>query len=550
MPRRKVHLPKPAQTFLATSDGRWCRDEVRLFHRWMSALNLVFTDLTATHLELFWEHQARKKLTASTMSKSRCGTHKYLFWLFENGHLRFTVEPPGLRHLRAPLPEIATRFLRLRGNKRHTSVVRNLHCWLQRKRIAFDELTPAHIEAFIRKPNGVEPKPSSRNNRLYRLEPYLLWLHDRGAVSFRIDRGVRKAFPIPACASNFVDSVRPVLRAATCNNYLDSMRAFHAWLDASKLGLESLDRAVAERWLKFLADRSLAPSTRVKHIFTVRRYLEWLVDRGELDVNPYDLLRVEDLPKLPSYLPRPFPVDADLALQRRLRESGAVYGQALFLMRRSGVRIGELVCLEPDCLVRDLRDNVFLKVPLGKLYNERMVPLDDEARDVLLALQRQCPRGSPFLILKEISRIDLRRRLSAALKEAAEGLDIPGAVVSHRLRHTYATELLNAGLPLVTIMKLLGHHSFHMTMRYAAIAQQTIIDDYRAAMTLIAAKYAKYEKVDPTRPNLGDAAPERLAQDLISALRNSCDSSPAAKNKVDAIIKRLYRLRDDILALS
>jgi len=95
-------------------------------------------------------------------------------------------------------------------------------------------------------------------------------------------------------------------------------------------------------------------------------------------------------------------------------------------------------------------------------------------------------------------------------------------------------------------MKLLGHRSFRMTMRYAAVAQQTIVDDYHAAMSVIA---CKYDTSDASSHPLGETTPERQALDLISALRRSYDSSPDAKSRTDAIIKRIYRLRDDILAL-
>jgi site-specific recombinase XerD len=539
-------MPAPAQTFVATRQGRWSKEDVRILHRWMNERNLVLSDLTAAHIEHFWQYEQCKGLAACTMHSRRCRVHQYLFWLSEHGHLRFVVEPPRLRHMRAPLPGPARRFLKLRGNQRYAPMVRNLHDWMHRKRIALGELTPAHLEAFVRQPIGVELAKNSRESLLYRLEPYLLWLHDRGYVGFRLDRQVRRLFTLPAGALSFIDTLRPVLKRSTCGGYLTALRGFHAWLDSSKLDIERFDRAAAERWLKSLADRGLAPSTRNALIFHVRRYLYWLCERGALAADPDDLLRIEDLPKIPSYLPRPFPVNADRELQRRFVASGDVYGKALFVMRRSGVRIGELVRLEPKCLERDLRDNAFLKVPLGKLDNERLVPLDDQTRDLLVSLQQKCPRSSQFLLLPVLSRHTLRQQLGAQLKQAAAGLDIPGAVVSHRLRHTYATELLNAGLPLVTIMKLLGHRSFRMTMRYAAIAQQTIVDDYHAAMAKIA---RKYDTADTANRPLADTPPERQALDLISALRKHHDSSADSKRRVEAIIKRIYKIRDDILAL-
>ena len=428
----KTHLPRPALAFLATREGRWCKPVLRHFHRWMSARALVLADLTPAHLEHFWENERQNGLAASTLYARRCRMHKYLYWLAEKGHLRFAVDPPGLRHLRTPLPRLAVRFLRRRGNRRHVMAIRRFHGWLYHKHVTLAELTPAHIEAFLRKPIGVEIGADSRAELLCRLEPYLLWLHERGRLRFRIERPTRGPSPIPASAVAFVDTLRPVLKPSTCDGYVGSLRDLHAWLAVAQLDIQRFDRSAAEGWLKALADRGLAASTRVSRIIEVRRYLAWLSEKGDLAACPHDLLRIEDLPKIPSYLPRPFPVDADRELQRRLQNSGTIPDQALFLMRRTGVRIGELVRLDHSCLERDLCGNSFIKVPLGKLDNERLVPLGDESLRVVESLQRQCPNKTGLLILPELSRTTLMARLSAALKVAANGLDIPGPVVSHR----------------------------------------------------------------------------------------------------------------------
>ena len=228
-------------------------------------------------------------------------------------------------------------------------------------------------------------------------------------------------------------------------------------------------------------------------------------------------------------------------MQRCLLARGDILGQALVLMRRTGLRIGELVRLDPRCLETDHDDNAMLKVPLGKLDNERLVPLDDHARSVLESLQRACPRGAPLLLEPNHSRNKLLERLGATLKEAAAGLDVPGPIVSHRLRHTYATELLNAGMSLVAIMKLLGHRSFRMTMRYAAITHDTVARDYHAAMARISAQYDV-----PQSPALsGQPDPQRMLSDVITWLRNN-----ARKNqRTDRLVKRLYKLRDDLTPL-
>ena len=541
MGRWKIRLPRVAEQFLGHEQWRWCRQMVRIFHRWMSEHNLVLSDLTPAHIDHFWAFQRSRGLADSTYHARRCRLHKYLYWLSGQGELRFVVEPPRLWHMRGELPEQAERFLAARGRRRLEPGVRNLHEWLTRKGVALGELTPAHIEAFLRKPIGVELEKTSRDSLHRDLEPYLLWLHDQRRVPFRDARHVRRSFALPVSARNYLDTLRPVRKPSTCSGVATDLRDLHAWMAAQGVALAQLDRTATERWLKSMADRGLGPTTRGSRIFRARRYLDWLAERGAIEHDPDDLLRHGDLPKVPSYLPRPFPVEADRQMQRRLLARGDILGQALVLMRRTGLRIGELVRLDPRCLETDHDDNAMLKVPLGKLDNERLVPLDDHARSVLESLQRACPRGAPLLLEPNHSRNKLLERLGATLKEAAAGLDVPGPIVSHRLRHTYATELLNAGMSLVAIMKLLGHRSFRMTMRYAAITHDTVARDYHAAMARISAQYDV-----PQSPALsGQPDPQRMLSDVITWLRNN-----ARKNqRTDRLVKRLYKLRDDLTPL-
>jgi integrase len=59
-----------------------------------------------------------------------------------------------------------------------------------------------------------------------------------------------------------------------------------------------------------------------------------------------------------------------------MENSDSIYHQGLLLMRLTGLRIGELCSLERNCIRRDHLNNCFLKVPLGKLNTERLVPMD------------------------------------------------------------------------------------------------------------------------------------------------------------------------------
>lgn len=444
------------------------------------------------------------------------------------------------------LPRPAKTFIDTHPGRNRLCVVRRFHRWMSREGLLLKTLTPAHLEDFLRKPGDKDIRDSTRSVLRRTIASYFLWLFDQGYVRFRFDYKAQNTCRLPTSALDYVNTLRPVLKPNSCKHHFHNLRDFHRWLEISNLDIRDFDRNAAELWIQSLAHRELAACTRGGRIFHVRNYLQWLFERNAIDIDPDFLLRASDIPKIPSYLPRPFPPDADRELQKRFLADGTIFGQALFLMRRSGVRIGELVRLELACLERDLNGNVFLKVPLGKLDNERLVPLDDQARDVLSALQRQCLQSAEFLILPNLSRRKLMEHLSLFLKQIAQGLEIQGPIVSHRLRHTYATQLLNAGLSLVTIMKLLGHRSFRMTMRYAAISQQTIVDDYHAALANIAQKYDIQDAV--SRSKL-DVDIHRQTIDLISSLKTISDTNPDVKPRIHAVIKRIYKISDDIAAL-
>lgn len=541
MGKRKTRLPQAAEDFLAGPEGRWCRPVVRLLHLWMATRTLVLSDVTPVHLEQFWSEQERAGLAASTLHARRCRLHKYLYWLDGKGLLRFSVAPARLRHMGRALPQPARRFLAHPENKLHEPVVRNLHDWLDRCGVSLAQLTPTIFDRFLHRPIATTIAKTSREDRHRRLEPYLEWLYEQGLVSSRLDRHIRKPFAIPDSAKNFIDTLRPVLKKSTCAGYVVDLRDLYAWLDAQKIVLSDFDRPAAERWLGSLADRGLAPVTRNYRILHARGYLRWLAERGDWDGDPDDLLRADDLPKIPSYLPRPFPPESDIELQRRFRADDTVYGQALFLMRRSGIRIGELVRLESRCLDYDLSGNAFIKVPLGKLDNERLVPLDSETREVAEHLRRLCPDDAPFLIEPYLGRDTVIGRLRETLKDAAKGLDIPGPVVSHRLRHTYATQLLNAGMSLVGVMKLLGHRSLRMTMRYAAVTQETVVKDYFKAMDKISVRY-EIPQNSSLLAQADSPDPDRMLRDVISFLRNAAPADPNASR----LITRIHKLRYEI----
>ena len=132
------------------------------------------------------------------------------------------------------------------------------------------------------------------------------------------------------------------------------------------------------------------------------------------------------------------------------------------------MRIGELTDLELDCVHEVPGSGAWLKIPLGKLLTERMVPIDEETLELVDRIVAHRSPGRPlrhprtgkladFLLTHQGRRVSadtLREELRRAAAEA--GLD---GVVPHQLRHTYATALVNAGCSLQALMALLGHYA-------------------------------------------------------------------------------------------
>lgn len=226
----------------------------------------------------------------------------------------------------------------------------------------------------------------------------------------------------------------------------------------------------------------------VEHMFS--EISEW----GWTDAPPRRLIFRSDHPRLPRPLPRYIPVDADRRLAVTLEDSDyRLAADALLLARAVGLRIGELLDLELDCVHEIHGNGSWLKVPLGKLDTERMVPLDDETVDLIDRITRTRTSGRPlphprtkrptqFLFThhgRRLSATAVRKELDRAATIAGIG-----HVTPHQLRHTYATALVNAGVSLQALMRLLGHVSAEMSLRYGHLFDATVRTEYERALEL------------------------------------------------------------------
>ena len=442
------------------------------------------------------------------------------------------------------LPPPARRFLRTPDGRSARALVCAFHHWLDHRQLTLAELTPEYFEEFLDRFRNPRVPTNTRAEHFQLARSYVQWLHDHHALVTFDPGPLRRAHPLPSMAREFIASFTPTHRPSTCRAYAYALRTFHRWLDLRRLDPQRLTRRDLVPWFQELHAAGLYPFTRYQILTRVRAYLHWLSEHRRMRTAPDELVRQSDFPKLPRYLPRPLTVEADRELQRRLRDSKKPGAWGLLLMRRTGLRIGELRGLEYHCIRYD-GHRPLLKVPLGKLHNERLVPLDDDSVELIRRLQSVEPRPRPWLLpgARPGSPPTMRNWLERILKAHSHGLPDPARITSHRLRHTYATEMLSAGMSLLGVMRLLGHRDYRMTLRYTAITPETVGDEYDKALAQLATKYRLPAPSAPVHDPAPD--PDEILDHLSRWLRSHVPSSPPSR----ALLKRIERMRHDVRKL-
>jgi integrase len=154
--------------------------------------------------------------------------------------------------------------------------------------------------------------------------------------------------------------------------------------------------------------------------------------------------------------------DGDLALG-----SGDVFVTEPEGLTSPGLRAGELAGLDADAVVQ-IGAGHWLRIPLGKLRNDRYVPLHPELVRLLAAwtaANLEHIRRHKLLVADHRGPLD-RHVIRRIIARAARAAGVPG-VHPHRLRHTLATQAINRGMRLEAIAALLGHRKMEMTLIYA-----------------------------------------------------------------------------------
>ena len=258
-------------------------------------------------------------------------------------------------------------------------------------------------------------------------------------------------------------------------NYLNSLKHFAIWLDVP---IEQVTSQKVLDYIDWLIDKRLKPKTINCQLDSIRGFYEYLRDEERLPMdNP--VKRGYAL-KLSQPLPRHL---RDEEVGRLLAAITGARDRAMFmLMLRSGLRVEEICNLSLAAM--DLRrQRVY--VLNGKGAKDRVVYMSRDCYEAVVMYLRVRPGSKArkvFLVerglyrRKPISVRGIQKRMEFYAKKA--GL----RVSCHQLRHTMATQLLNADADLVTSQDLLGHSRIKTTQRYSKVSNLKVQRDYHRAM--------------------------------------------------------------------
>ena len=296
--------------------------------------------------------------------------------------------------------------------------------------------------------------------------------------------------PLAAVFERAVVSLGTALSPDTTRHYRGTVRNFLTYLAADHPKVKRVDQLRRDPhilgWMSRLRAQNPPLTTesyinRLLSLRTVFNHLAWTEQCAELA----HLIRCEDIPRTPQRLPRPLTAEQDLLLQQLLLRRNDLGGNALLLIRYTGMRIGECADLSWECLRFTGPNQWAIHVPLGKLKTERMVPVDASACAVVQRLRfflslDPLPADG-FLLARPNGKNALVRQLRDYLHLVCYSINLPTRIVPHQLRHTFATEMLRAGMTFPALMKLLGHTDPEMTMRYVDVALTDLQREFHQA---------------------------------------------------------------------
>ena len=269
----------------------------------------------------------------------------------------------------------------------------------------------------------------------------------------------------------------------TVRGYLSDLRLFVRWFEQSN-GEAFEPQAVTPSDVRTYRQHLLTLKRRKantvnRHLMSIRSYLDWAVGQGMIEQNPAELIKaVQQNPQAPRWLDKKEQYALQRAIEKDLQLSQLRYpvrittrqrdAAMVILMLHTGLRLSELLGLHLGDV--ELTERKGLLHVLGKGRKERTIPLNTEARKALSSWLSIRPETNGneivFIALEQVSDGSLcGRSMQRVVRRLGQDAGLP-KLSPHILRHTFAKNLVDAGVSLEKVAALLGHSNLNTTRIY------------------------------------------------------------------------------------
>jgi site-specific recombinase XerD len=275
------------------------------------------------------------------------------------------------------------------------------------------------------------------------------------------------------------DPVSQVL-SATGAGYWSDLALFVEWLE-TRTGVSystpaDLARAItptnAQAYIDADIEKKRAPATINRHLIALRAFSRWAIKQGHILSDP--TADIQSVKVIASSAPQWLSRKQQEALRRAAKQDGDPRNLALIaLMLHTGLRVEEVVELKLGDVKLDARRG-YLNVQ-GKGFKARVIPLDSETRRILRTYLKSRPQveSDAFFIgqkLEPLGKLGIQYVIKVLSEKA--GLQCS----ANTLRHTFAKNLIDSGVPIEQVSEMLGHRTLVSITRYLAPNQRESMD--------------------------------------------------------------------------
>lgn len=287
--------------------------------------------------------------------------------------------------------------------------------------------------------------------------------------------------------TEFKNYLRAELHASinTTENYVRDVEEYLAFLENHEhiREVSDIDSNNVKNYFAYIKRKGLAASSMSRKLSSIKKFHKMLILNRDTTKNPTEGIQN---PKLEKKLPTVLTIEeVDMLLNSCKTDTPVeMRNKAMIDVTYScGLRVSELINLKLNDIHLDLG---FIKV-LGKGSKERIIPLGEMALD---SINYYLENGRPFLVKKNNDYVFLSKKTGEAMtrenfftmiKEQAKLAGITKDVSPHKLRHSFASHLLERGLDLRLIQELLGHENISTTEIYTHISNPKLVSTYLAA---------------------------------------------------------------------